>query len=196
MEKVLRMESQYEWKWKTDEYSKIVRTMVEPFTSVYYDILTRTQVILFPPGVARTIHKDRYIGQVYDNGLTISYEDNPDINEWKNLRMNGTLAERETLHRDQNFLGGRLELADDSLIVFAADPKEKFTKNIGYIPTEGNVVHNPRDDFFFTYEDCWHSGHPKDSWRGLVFMDGILNVDAMGDIYQEFFQGTEGHYGD
>lgn len=186
IERILRLEFHHQWVWGNHEYNDLIRELVEPFTNHYYKMLTRLQVIFYPPGVSNTVHRDRIIGQRYAEGLNITggkagYCDWP---TWLRLRHSGDMKTDIDFHRKQHFTSGRLYLSDSSKLIFTDQTGFTDMDNT-YLPLKGNHVYHPRDEFFFAYDDGWHSGAPSDDWRGILFFDGLFDPEKMKPIYDE-----------
>lgn len=163
--RLFRMDPTKEWRWKDDELSQSVKTLVEPFIH-HYSRLTRVELLIQKPGESVYCHKDRITGQVYDNCAAIGEY----AADW---HAHGKQCNADPLiHQQQHYLGGRLSLGKEGRS-YILDMDDKPKKSYYIINNE----------FFFLNEDVLHGADSVDFWRGVVFFDGIHNPEVMSKYY-------------
>ncbi len=163
-ERIMRMDHTKTWEWHGDKLSQDVRRLVEPFTDRYYSHLTRVELLIQKPGNEVPCHKDRITGQQYGDFIAIR----PFEDDWN--RFNANCHADFRVHWKQHYLGGRLALGPQGLSYVLNEPPRK-------------TYYETASKFFFLNEDVLHGAEPVDFWRGVVFVDGIHNADAMEQFY-------------
>lgn len=154
---VFRLDHTKEWSWFGDPMSLMVKELLEPFEKAY-DHMTRVVLLIQRPGFAIPQHTDWITGQIYKNDEV--YIRPNDIKQWFGVREE--CKANPYAHENQHFYGGRLALGQQSHSYVVVDGQKTYYET-------GN-------EFFLLDEKTPHGADSVDYWRGVVFVDGILNI--------------------
>ena len=160
---VFRLDHTKEWSWFEDPMSLMVKELLEPFEKAYYH-MTRVVLLIQRPGFAIPQHTDWITGQIYKNEEI--YIRSNDIKPW--FRFRNTCGANPYAHNKQYFYGGRLALGHQSHSYVVEDEQKKYYET-------GN-------EFFLLNETRTHGADAVDYWRGVVFIDGILNISFLKSL--------------
>jgi hypothetical protein len=163
-----------DWIWTDSAAVPVVRRILEPLLPLYRR-LTKVNVILQVPGEPITAHRDLVHGNTYDDLESphhtnlgphrLRYEGEPWIEEVAPIRS--------ASHEENLYLCLKIPLSerpDD-----AGNP---------FVELRGKRHHyTSRNQIFFLNEvEMLHGADPAPFWRGVVFVNGILNVDELRRI--------------
>lgn len=148
----LRHRTDLNWQWQTHELP--IQELIEPVLP-YYKVLTRVASLVLKPGESVPPHRDRVDGNLYEDGR---------------LTLNANVSHTNSFHKDNQYLALKIPL------IFSA---EKYGRP--YL-----VKGEQRNYYNFSYS-CYaideytvqHGVEPVDYWRGVIVMDGILNLEKV-----------------
>jgi hypothetical protein len=169
-----RLDPQAKWIWTDSAAVPIVRRILEPVLPLYR-LLTKVNVVLQIPGQLLGAHRDLVTGNVYDlespytwrlGSTPMRYEGTP----W----LSNVAPIHSASHRDDNaYLCLKIpisERADD-----AGNPFFDLGRR--------RLYYTSRNRFFFINEvEMLHGAEPATFFRGVVFVNGILNMDEIRRI--------------
>jgi hypothetical protein len=165
-----RLDPDARWIWTESEASPLVRRLLEPVLPLYRR-LTKVNVVLQIPGEALPRHRDLVYGNTYwlasphhwkSGPHRLTYEGEP----W----VQNVAPIHSASHEEGRYLCLKIPLSerpDD-----AGSP---------YADVEGQRhYYTSRNRFFFLNEaEMLHGAEPVTFWRGVVFVNGILDADAI-----------------
>lgn len=181
IEVFLRNDERVEWYWIENEVASYAKEVLEP-TFKFYKKLTRIKILLQIPGYEVHPHRDITVGNMYDrmdnpfrgiigkNGLM--YYRGP---EW----LHTIYPQKETnLHAEMEYFALKVPLDLDnkkcrSYLLSVDD----FLKPI---PDRNYIYYDYQSQPYWLNEvECLHGVSPGEEWRGVIFMDGILDIDKV-----------------
>lgn len=169
-----RLDPTLPWEWVGGEGCALVAQILEPVLPLFR-VLTRVKIVLQIPGKTVHTHRDLVPGTVYEDLRSeydgavgterLLYKGLPWIEEVKPF-------ENEDHHRNL-CLSLKIPLSDRP-----GEPGRPF------IVAGGRKAHyNPDDRLFFLNEvDMQHGADPVPFWRGVVFVNGLWNLDRLTRI--------------
>lgn len=149
----LRSRTDLEWQWVDSAQTSRVKVIINSLAP-YIKSLTRVQSLILIPGNALPSHTDKVAGTRYGNNdyiFGLGYE-----NENQFHHNNDYLAIKIPLFSEQGFGRPFIEI-DGKIHEFAPD---------GHVYVINEV-------------EIKHGAYPVDYPRGVIVMDGILNLDAI-----------------
>jgi len=160
-----------EWYWEDNEVAELVKPITAEVEHLFIK-MTRIKAFVQKPGEPIAAHRD----------LTPSHEYRHITNPFqaavggysgyfqghRNLRM-----PPNTRHSDQKYLNLKIPLS--------ADPERGGKPYI--VPTDGVKRYLKAEDHFYFLNEysIFHGCDEVDYYRGVIFIDGILNMDAIRD---------------
>lgn len=160
------------WFWRDIEIAPIVQRALEPMKP-YFSAFTRVTIFLQVPNQALPPHRDLLPGNEYrdmeSSHLTFSgdkklrYEGDPWFAEFDRFESN-------EFHRDQKFFNLKIPLSQNP-----------NSPGKPYVIWQGKKYHyDSQGRFFFLNEvEIEHGADPVPFYRGVIFVDGTLNLKAL-----------------
>lgn len=174
---LIRYEENLGWHWTDPLVESIISRFLMRFQGLYKSI-TRVNILLQRPGYALVQHRDLRAGEIYPDLKR------PEINARGNLQMRYAGEKwfiphaeqlRDGIHREQKYLTLKIPLSEKD-----NSPGAPFI-----VVGEKKFHYNSCGQAFFINEvEILHGGDPVDFNRGVVFIDGILNLDVLGQVYK------------
>ncbi len=166
-----RLDPSLEWRWTEGRASDLVRAILAPVERLFRK-LTRVKVDLQIPGQALPAHRDLVPGSHYDT-LQSEYS-----HAWGERRLMyraqpwlweaGPLRNIE--HRDNRYLSMKIPLSEK-----ADDPGQPYV----VIGAQRHYYTSRNRLFFLNEAEMFHGADPADHWRGVVFVNGLWDLDAL-----------------
>lgn len=173
-----RLDPSISWTWNDHPAARVVQDLLSPLAP-YFSRFTRVTIVIQRPGLALPAHRDIVVGDEYDfmQSPYSTYKGTSTLRfkgkEWfapadaKNYR---------DIHKSQFYLNLKIPLSQriDS-------PGKPFILMDGK-----KVSYSSNNNIFFLNEALIeHGGDPCSFYRGVVFVDGFLNLDKFADLPRE-----------
>ena len=152
-----RHHTELDWQWISSDITDLVKNEISKIRHLYLH-LNRVKILLQNPGTTVPMHKDPVAGSKY-GGQVFSPPD-PDIEIKEN-----------TYHRDQNYLCIKIPLT--------SQPKNNGEPRLE-IGGKRYRYEVGRNFFLLNEIEMTHGADPVDFYRGVIFIDGLLNMEAVG----------------
>jgi hypothetical protein len=163
-----RLDPQTEWYWEDNEVVPVVRPLIESVEHLYTK-LTRVRVFIQLPFSNIITHRDLVSGNDY-KFIANAYSPEPGTYCGTFLGHPELTVEPNTRHRDQKYLNLKIPLTTK-----VGDSGKAFIIGEG---SKQYLVANDRFYFLNEYE-IFHGCDPVEYHRGIIFVDGILNMEAL-----------------
>ncbi len=164
-----RLYEDAEWYWEENEVAELVKPLATEVEHLFTK-MTRIKAFVQKPGEPISAHRDLTPGHQYRliaNPFQASLGGYSGIFQGhRNLRM-----PLNTRHSDQKYLNLKIPLSADPAsggkpYIVAKDGVKRYLKS--------------EDHFYFLNEyEMFHGCDAVDFYRGVVFIDGILDMDAL-----------------
>jgi hypothetical protein len=165
-----RLDRDLPWIWTDSEASPLVRRLLEPVLPLYRR-LTKVNVVLQVPGEPVPSHRDLVYGNTYRLESPYHWRSGPSALVYEGEPwVPHTAPISSVSHEENGYLCLKIPLSerpDD-----AGNP---------YVELRGERhYYTSRNRFFFLNEvEMLHGAEPTSFWRGVVFVNGILDMDAV-----------------
>jgi hypothetical protein len=180
-EYLLRHDHRIQWQWETDDLSVLARDTLEPAIMHFFKELTRVKILLQRPGVNLPAHRDITPGQTYDN---MRYADRGILGDQQMVYrgpkwLNDIIpAIESTLHADQAYYALKVPLDIDNTV-----PRSYLLDMVDFVDDDysSNKIYYDHggQPYWLNEYSCLHGVDAGDEWRGVFFIDGILNMQAI-----------------
>lgn len=162
-----RLEPESHWKWLDNDAATILRPYVEGVAHLFHHI-TRVKVFLQTPGMAINAHRELVPGNHYRairSPLDSSYGASSGVYQGEQ----GVRVSENDRHKAQRYLTVKVPLTSQP-----GDPGRP------YVVKDERVFFNTHDCLYAINEyEMAHGAEPVDFWRGVSFIDGILDMQAL-----------------
>jgi hypothetical protein len=158
----LRHRPDLQWSWIETDITNLVKKEIEKVSPLYH-FVNRVMVLLQNPGTTVPMHKDRIAGSMYGN--EVFKPEDPDIKITPN-----------TYHQEQGNLCIKIPLT--AIPGQVGEPcveidGQEYRYNVG------------RRFFLLNEVDMLHGAKPVNFYRGVIFIDGKLNLKAVQKLALE-----------
>ena len=167
----------FSWEWMEKPYAAEVRDIISQLGPLVKRI-TRIAIILQIPGESVPAHRDLFIGNTYNNLKSsnetywgsdrLTYMGDPCFEE----KFGKTLAQKN--HENQNYFGLRIPLTEKPGM--GGKPFVQTPGDEKHYYDMGNHV------FLLDEASCEHGADPVDFVRGVIIVDGELDLNHLGDL--------------
>jgi hypothetical protein len=179
-----RYDASLRWSWRDDSCRKIVESFMDKLNGIYKAV-TRVNILLQRPGIPLVPHRDLRAGEFYPDMKR------PEVNAigTERLRYIGDAwfahhAEKieDSLHRDQKYLSLKVPLTERP-----GNPGNPFV-----VANQRKIFYDSLGNALFLNEaEMQHGADPVDFYRGVVFIDGILDLQRLSDLRIRPVKGWE-----
>ena len=163
-----RLDPQTEWYWEDNAVVPVVRSLIENIEHLYTK-LTRIRAFIQLPFTSVIPHRDLIPGNDY-NHIENAYSPEPGAFCGTFMGHPELFVEPNTRHRDQKYLNLKIPLTTK-----VGDSGKAYIIEEG---TKKYLVANDRFYFLNEYE-IFHGCDPVEFHRGIIFVDGILNMKEL-----------------
>ncbi len=163
-----RMDPRAEWFWEDNETAKMLKPTISQVQHLFTK-MTRVKVFVQKPDMEIAAHRDLIAGNKY---RFIKGPTKPSPGAYSGVYQGhpSLIVEDNTRHSDQKYLALKIPVSADPVsggrAYVIGDGKKKYLRAADYL--------------YFLNEYEFHGCDPVDFHRGVVFVDGILNMEALG----------------
>ena len=154
-----RHHTELDWQWISSDITDLVKNEIGKIRPLYHH-LNRVKILLQNPGTTVPMHRDPVAGSVY--GGQVFSPPEPGIE----IKVN-------TYHKDQNFLCIKIPLT--------SKPKNNGEPRLE-IDGKRYRYEVGRNFFLLNEIEMTHGAAPVDFYRGVIFIDGLLNMEAVKSL--------------
>jgi hypothetical protein len=179
---MLRHDPRIEWEWEVDEVSELTQELIRPIKH-FYKHITRVKILMQIPGFEIPAHRDITPGNTYDN---MQNEFIGHIGATNQIVYRGPKWLHDVfpiiesnLHAQQGYYALKIPIDLDNtdrrsyvIDVVDFDPKQGYKDKKIYYDFGGQP-------YWLNEYECLHGVDAGSEWRGVLFMDGILDMDAI-----------------
>lgn len=163
------------WRWREDELSLQIQQLLQPYLK-FFKHLTRIKIHLQKKSRAVILHRDLSAGQTYYLKNEISTEQGAHfipyrMYPWVDLK-------------DFDFGRSPQDYCRYSLKVPLSEDVNNYGRQIlsGNPQTESSLYYTTHGNFYFLDESQFHAADQVPHLRGLIFIDGILDMDVVRSV--------------
>ena len=172
-----RMWLDAEWHWEDTWLAEKVQELVRPVRHLFTKF-TRIKAVVQRPGTVLNPHRDLATGNVYKH-LRGPY--NSKLGRFTGVYQGrkNVLIPANTRHRDQKYLNLKIPLS-----VHPTDPGPLYImhgEEKQYLDAQGHY-------FFLQEYPIFHGCEASDFHRGVILVDGLLNMEAVEEEYKLNFE--------
>ena len=165
-----RLDPDVPWVWTDSLAVPIVRRILDPVLHLY-ERLTKVNVILQVPGTTVPPHRDLVPGNAYALADPLHWAEGPTVRRYEGATwLDRVRPIRSASHAKNRYFSLKIPLSER-----ADDAGSAFAQRDGKRHTYGS---NHRL-FFLNEVEILHGAAPVAFWRGVVFVNGILDVGAI-----------------
>ena len=160
-----RFRPDIEWEWCSNPVTDIVRPIIEPLTQGLYHRITRVVVLMVNPSVTLKMHRDPVPGHDYGMGPLDMASDVTDRTPNRYHDQNRYLAIKTAITTRQGDNGMPVLRLQDSAQEYRYDTWRRW--------------------FSLNEIEMIHGARPVDHARGVLWIDGIINMQAYDALPRE-----------
>lgn len=167
-----RQRPEIRWEWIDNEATAMVRELVKPVERLFTK-LTRVKIFLQVPGLRTPMHKDLVAGNFYKVKGPYTYlRGHTFVKHLGDEALNKLDPAPDTaMHRKQGYFALKIPLTE-----IAGD----YGKQV--IITKKPYFYFHGGNYYFLNEACWHGAEASPFYRGVIFVDGLMDMEAVRAI--------------
>lgn len=186
VEFLLRQKPNLKWSWRETEVTEMVQEILAPYLGIF-SFISRVKIHIQVPGQRVPFHRDLVLANAYD--LQNPFSSLPGTQQLK-FRMFPWVPAEETMiestsHKDQNYYALKIPLTEK-----AGDyGRQTIVAEKPYYYDHGGNAYLLNEKSFHGAEACKHH-------RGLIFVDGILDLEKLARMKTEPFRWSPYNFAD